>query len=80
MKFSETGLFYDQGFNVIDGTLITENSKYILFLKDETRNPPQKNIRIATSEKLMEGYSKPTKPITGNYWAEGPTPIKIGDS
>jgi len=80
VKFSETGLFYDQGFNVIDGTLITENSKYILFLKDETRNPPQKNIRIATSEKLTEGYSKPTKPITGNYWAEGPTPIKIGDS
>ena len=77
--FSKTQLFYDQGFNVIDGTLISENKKYFLFLKDETRTPPQKNIRIATSKKLTGGYSKPTEPITGNYWAEGPTPLKIGD-
>jgi hypothetical protein len=75
--FSKTQLFYDQGFNVIDGTLISENNKYILFLKDETRTPPQKNIRIATSKKLTGGYSKPTEPITGNYWAEGPTPVKL---
>jgi predicted GH43/DUF377 family glycosyl hydrolase len=78
--FSKTQLFYDQGFNVIDGTLISENNKYVLFLKDETRTPPQKNIRIATSKKLTGGYSKPTEPITGNYWAEGPTPVKIEDS
>ncbi|MBT6005177.1 MAG: glycosyl hydrolase, partial [Prolixibacteraceae bacterium] len=24
-------------------------------------------------------YSKPTEAITGEYWAEGPTPVKIGD-
>jgi len=77
--FSKTELFYDQGFNVIDGTLINENNRYILFLKDETRTPPQKNIRVATSNKLTGDYSKPTEPITGNYWAEGPTPLKIGD-
>lgn len=77
--FSETKLFYDQGFNVIDGTLIHENDKYILFLKDETRNPPEKNIRIATSSSLTENYSKPTESISGDYWAEGPTSIKIGD-
>ena len=62
--FSETKLFYDQGFNVIDGTLIKENNRYILFLKDETRTPPQKNIRIATSNELTGNYSKPTIPIT----------------
>lgn len=77
--FSDTKLFYNQGFNVIDGTLITNNGEYILFLKDETKTPPQKNIRIATSKQLTGNYSKPTRPITGNYWAEGPTPIKIGD-
>jgi hypothetical protein len=75
--FSKTKLYYDRGFNVIDGTLIKENKKYILFLKDETRTPPQKNIRIATSNKLTGNYSKPSGPITGNYWAEGPTPVKI---
>ncbi|MDX1285992.1 MAG: glycoside hydrolase family 43 protein [Draconibacterium sp.] len=78
-EISETKLFYDQDFNVIDGTLVKENDEYILFLKDETRKPPEKNIRIARSKKLTGKYSKPTKPITGNYWSEGPTPIKIGE-
>ena len=77
--FSDTKLFYNQGFNVIDGTLIKEKENYVLFLKDETKTPPQKNIRIATSNKLTGNYSNPTAPITGNYWAEGPTPLKIGD-
>ncbi len=77
-KISDTRLFYNQGFNVIDGTLIKENNKYVLFLKNETRTPPEKNIRIATSKKLTGKYSKASKPITGDYWAEGPTPVKIG--
>ncbi len=78
-SFSKTKLFYDKGFNVIDGTLIKVKNEYILFLKDETREPAQKNIRIAKSKKLTSEYSKPTQPITGNYWAEGPTVIKIKD-
>jgi hypothetical protein len=80
MDFTETELFYDKGFNVIDGTLIKEKNQYVLFLKDETRNPPQKNIRIAKSSMLTGGFSKPTEPITGQYWAEGPTPVKIGET
>lgn len=79
VNFSETRLFYNEGFNVIDGTLINENGNYILFLKDETRYPVEKNIRIATSSELTKNYSKPTSPITGDYWAEGPTSLKIGD-
>lgn len=77
ISFTETRLFYDQGFNVIDATIIKEGRDYIMFLKDETRNPPQKNIRAATSSSLNGPYSAPSKPITGNYWAEGPTAIKI---
>jgi hypothetical protein len=77
--FSETQLFYDQGFNVIDGTLVQENGKYILFLKDETRHPAEKNIRVATSDRLTESYSQASEPITGEYWAEGPTALKIGE-
>jgi len=78
-KFSKTKLFYDQGFNVIDGTLIKADNKYVLFLKNETRTPPEKNIRIATSTSLTGNYGPASEPITGNYWAEGPTPVKIGD-
>ncbi|MDX2048752.1 MAG: glycosyl hydrolase, partial [Chitinophagaceae bacterium] len=78
-NFSHTKMLYDRGFNVIDASIVQDGKKYIMFLKDETRYPPQKNIRIATSKKLTGGYSKPSAPITGNYWAEGPTAIKIGD-
>ena len=77
--FSKTKLFYNQGFNVIDGTLIKANNKYVLFLKNETRTPPEKNIRMATSTKLSGDYGPASAPITGDYWAEGPTPVKIGD-
>ncbi len=78
-KFSKTKLLYDKGFNVIDASIVPDGNRFIMFLKDETRYPPQKNIRIATSTKLTEGFTGPSVPITGKYWAEGPTAIKIGD-
>jgi len=77
--FSRTKLLYDKGFNVIDATIQRNRKQYIMFLKDETRKPPQKNIRIAISNKLNKDYGLPSLPITGNYWAEGPTAIKIDD-
>jgi predicted GH43/DUF377 family glycosyl hydrolase len=78
--FSKTELLYDKGFNVIDATIIKNGKQYVMFLKDETIKPvPQKNIRIAVSKKLTNGFSNPSAPITGNYWAEGPTAVKIGD-
>ena len=76
-NFSRTKMLYDKGFNVIDATIVYDGKKFIMFLKDETRIPPQKNICIATSKSIDKGYSSASKPITGNYWAEGPTTIKI---
>lgn len=78
-KFSKTKLLYNQGFNVIDATIIPDGKRFIMFLKDETRYPPQKNIRIAFSDKLTEDYGNPSFPITGNYWAEGPTVTRVGN-
>ena len=75
--FTQTKLLYDKGFNVIDATIVPDGKRFIMFLKDETRTPPQKNIRIATSKKLNSGYSDASIPITGNYWAEGPTTLRI---
>ena len=74
--FSKTKLLYDKGFNVIDATIIADGKRFVMFLKDETRIPPQKNIKIAYSKKLNEGYSNASAPVTGNYWAEGPTTLK----
>ncbi|HYJ37194.1 MAG TPA: glycoside hydrolase family 43 protein [Chitinophagaceae bacterium] len=79
--FSKSKILYDQGFNVIDATIVRDGKKFVMFLKDETPKPvPQKNIRMARSGQLTSGYSKPSSPITGNYWAEGPTAIKIKDN
>ncbi|WP_460550943.1 glycoside hydrolase family 43 protein [Ferruginibacter profundus] len=78
--FSKTKLLYDKGFNVIDATIVPDGKKYIMFLKDETRIPPQKNIKIATSKKLNKHFSAASAPVTGNYWAEGPTTLKIGNT
>ena len=40
---------------------------------------PEKNIRIATSTQILGPYSSASEPITGDYWAEGPTVIKINN-
>ncbi|MGO4292027.1 glycoside hydrolase family 43 protein [Chitinophaga sp. RAB17] len=77
-QFSPAKLLYDQGFNVIDATIVPDHGRYMMFLKDETKTPAQKNIRIAVSKSLTGGYSKPSAPITGAYWAEGPTTLRKG--
>ncbi|PKA98532.1 acetyl esterase/lipase [Flavobacteriaceae bacterium MAR_2009_75] len=72
-NFSETKLLYEPGFNVIDSSIKKHNGQFIMFLKDETREPPKKNIKVAYADKLEGPYSAASEPITGKYWAEGPT-------
>ena len=79
-SFSRAKLFYERGFNVIDSTIIRDGSRHLMFLKDETREPAEKNIRLATAPAAEGPYSKPSEPITGEYWAEGPTAIKTADT
>jgi len=80
ITYSKTELLYDKGFNVIDATIIKSGEKYVMFLKNETKKTvPQKNNPNASSKKLTKGFSDPSAPITGNYWAEGPTVTKIGE-
>ncbi|WP_308991105.1 prolyl oligopeptidase family serine peptidase [Mariniflexile litorale] len=75
--FSKTKLLYEPGFNVIDATIQKQGNKFVMFLKDETKKPAQKNIKIAFSNNLIGPYTKASVPITGDYWAEGPTVINI---
>ena len=76
VEFSPTKLLYDQGFNVIDATIHKIDGEYVMFLKNEIKHPEaEKNIRIAKSKSLTEGYSTASEPITGN-WVEGPTAIE----
>lgn len=79
-KFSKTKLLYEPGFNVIDASIVKQDQGFVMYLKDETRNPVQKNIKIAVGKKLKGPYSAASDAITGNYWAEGPTAVKIDNN
>ena len=77
-KFTETKLFYDPGFNVIDASFIKQKGKFYMFLKNETLEPVEKNIRVVSSKKMTKFPITVSEPITGKEWAEGPTEIKVG--
>lgn len=76
-KFSPTRLLYEPGFNVIDATISKMGDRWLMFLKDETKEPVQKNLKMAFAAQLTGPYSAASAPITGNYWAEGPTLVKV---
>ena len=80
ISFSPTKLFFNPDFSVIDATIILKNNVYYMILKNENPNPPEKNIRITTSPNASGPYpTRVSPPITGNYWAEGPTALEIGE-
>ena len=78
--FTDTKLFYEPGFNVIDSFIAYDDAskQYVMFLKNETKAPKaEKNICIAFSNAAAGPYGEASEPITGDYWAEGPAAIKI---
>lgn len=81
VEFTPTRLFYDHGFSVIDGAIVRDDDRYVLVLKNETDEPytPEKNLRVAFADKAEGPYGAPSGPITGDYWAEGPAPLRVGD-
>ncbi len=78
-KFSSTRLFFNPDFSVIDATIIFKKGIYFMFLKNENPNPSEKNIRMTQSKHAAGPYPiTVSSPITGKYWAEGPTSLIIG--
>ncbi len=78
--FTPTRLLYDGGFNVIDATLAPDGDRWLMFVKNEQLTPKlEKNIRMVRAETPDGPFSVASPPITGAYWAEGPSAIKVGD-
>lgn len=77
--FSETKLFFEPGFSVIDGTILEQNGTYYLFVKNENSAPAEKNIRITSNSKPYDFPVEVSDPITGDYWAEGPAALQVGE-
>jgi hypothetical protein len=79
--FSETRIFFNPDFSVIDCTILEKDGRFYMFLKNENPIPPEKNIRLTVSENAAGPYpTEVSDPITGDYWAEGPTPLRVRDS
>jgi alpha-N-arabinofuranosidase len=78
VTYTDTALFYDPGFNCIDGFIVKDKNRYAMILKDE-RNPG-KNICITYSDSAAGPYDvPPSTPITpAGLWVEGPSMVKAG--
>jgi len=78
--FSETKIFFNPDFSVIDATIFEKGKNYYMFLKNENPKPAEKNIRVTQAKSALGPYpTQVSTPITGNYWAEGPTAIEVGE-
>ncbi|MDB5327404.1 MAG: hypothetical protein JWM57_2973 [Phycisphaerales bacterium] len=77
--FTPTQLFYDGGFNVIDATLLADNGKWRLFVKDESQLPAVKKcLYVAHADALMGPYTD-LSPAFTEAWVEGPSALRIGE-
>ena len=73
--FSETRLFLDPGFSVIDCEIVKRGKgDYVLVLKDNTR--PNRNIKVAFASDPLGPYSPASEPFTPAF-TEGPTVAKV---
>jgi sucrose-6-phosphate hydrolase SacC (GH32 family) len=71
--FSETKIFVEPGFNVIDATISKNGSRYFMIVKDETLLPEaKKSLHILFSDNLYDWDVPISDAISGN-WVEGPT-------
>jgi len=77
-EFTKTKLFFNPDFSAIDATILKDGKSYFMFVKNENPNPPQKNIRVVKSNRASSFSTNVSAPITGNFWAEGPTALRIG--
>ena len=79
--FSETQMFFDPDFSVIDGAIIKKDSKYWFITKNENSKPAEKNLRICFTDCMSKGFpTEVSENISGKSWVEGPSPLLVGDS
>ena len=73
--FSDTKLFLDPGFSVIDAVIVKRaTNDYVLVLKDNTR--PERDIKVAFGNSPLGPWKNISKAFTHNY-TEGPSVVKL---
>lgn len=76
--FAPAKLFYDPGYNSIDGAVVKRGEgDYVLAVKDN-RKPGYSHIHVSFGPSPNGPWTGDSKPFTPE-WAEGPTWVKAGD-
>ncbi|MBP8302783.1 MAG: glycoside hydrolase family 43 protein [Phycisphaerae bacterium] len=79
VTFSPARLFYDPGYNSIDGAVLKRGKgDYVLAVKDN-RKPGYSHIHVAFGPTAVGPWGNESEPFTPE-WAEGPTWAKVGDA
>jgi hypothetical protein len=74
-EFTETKLFLDPGFSVIDAVIVRRKANdFVLVLKDNTR--PNRNLKVAFSDNPLGPWKDISAPFTG-FLTEGPTVVRL---
>lgn len=72
--FSDTKLFLDPGFSVIDCVIVKRGKDdYALIIKDNTR--PNRNLKVAFGKSPLGPFENISEPYTG-FLSEGPTVLQ----
>lgn len=73
--FSDTKLFLDPGFSVIDAVIVKKSkTDYVLVLKDNTR--PERDLKVAFSDSPVGPWKNVSKAFSDNF-TEGPSVVKV---
>ena len=75
-EFSPTRLFYDPGFSIIDAVIVRDGDRYVLVLKNNSREVHQ--LHAAEGDSPLGPWRDVTPPFTDHY-SEGPTVMRLGD-
>lgn len=81
--FTKTRMFFNPTFSAIDAAIAKDpvTNELIMVVKNENSAPAEKNIRVTRTTDIRKGFPvEVSAPITGNYWAEGPAPLYVGDT
>ncbi len=75
--FSETKIFVEPGFNIIDATISKSDNQFFMIIKNETLLPePKKSLHVLFSDNLYD-WNVPISEAISGKWVEGPTVTKF---
>lgn len=84
VTFSETKLFFNPDFNVIDAAIVKSprSGQLLMVVKNENSLPAEKNLRTTVTKNITKGFpTKVSSPISPKgIWVEGPAPLFVGDT